>query len=192
MTGRTHDLAAFTALTATVAYFPLQEMTLATAIVAFTANMLGGLAPDIDQTTSSVWEKFRFGRILSNVISPLFGRHRFISHSVIGIVLFSIGTKFLLGIIGTVLLVDMNIVWLAFMIGFISHLLADMLTRDGIPLLFPLPFKFGIPPIRGLRVKTGGFVEKSIIFPGLVLLNMYIFYMNYEKFLEFFREHIIR
>jgi len=192
MTGRTHDLAAFTFLTATVAYLPLTEMTLATAIVAFTANMIGALAPDIDQTTSSIWEKVRFGRILSSVISPLFGKHRFVSHSIVGIILFSIMVKFLLGIIGTVLLVNMDIVWLAFMIGFISHLLTDMLTRDGIPLLFPLPFKFGIPPIRNLRIKTSGFVEKSIIFPGLILLNMYLFYANYEKFLTFFREYIVR
>ncbi len=192
MTGRTHDLAAFTALTATVAYFPLTEMTLATAIVAFTANMVGALAPDIDQTTSSIWEKVRFGRILSGIVSPLFGKHRFLSHSLVGLVLFAIGVRFLLGLIGAVLLVDMNIVWISFMIGFISHLLTDMLTRDGIPLLFPFPIKFGIPPIRAFRIKTKGFAEKSIIFPGLILLNMYIFYMNYEKFLEFFREYLIR
>lgn len=192
MTGRTHDLAAFTLLTATVAYMPIQEMTLATAIVAFTANMVGALAPDIDQTTSSIWEKVRFGRIISGIISPLFGKHRFISHSIVGIVLFSVIVRFLLGIVGTVLLVDMDVVWFAFMIGFVSHLLTDMLTRDGIPLLFPLPFKFGIPPVRSLRIKTSGFVEKSIIFPGLVLLNMGIFYNNYEKFLLFFREYLIR
>jgi len=192
MTGRTHDLAAFTLLTATVAYLPLQEMTLATAVVAFTANMIGALAPDIDQTTSSVWEKVRFGRILSGVISPLFGKHRFVSHSLIGIIIFAFASKFLLGIIGSVLLVDMNIVWIAFMIGFLSHLITDMLTRDGIPLLFPIPIRFGIPPIKALRIKTNGMVEKTIIFPGLILLNMYIFYMNYEKFLEFFREFIVR
>lgn len=192
MTGRTHDLAAFTLLTATVAYFPLQEMTLATGIVAFTANMLGALAPDIDQTTSSIWGKVRFGRILSGIISPLFGKHRFVSHSILGIIIFAIGVRFLLNIIGNVLIVDMDVVWAAFMIGFISHLLTDMITRDGVPLFFPLPLRIGIPPVRSLRIKTKGFVEKSIIFPGLILLNMYIFYANYEKFLEFFREYIIR
>lgn len=186
MTGRTHDLAAFTLLTATVAYLPLQQMTLATAVVAFTANMVGALAPDIDQTTSSIWEKVRFGRILSGVISPLFGKHRFISHSLVGVFIFAIASKFLLGVIGSVLLVDMNIVWVAFMIGFLSHLLTDMLTRDGIPLFFPIPIRFGIPPIKAFRIKTNGMIEKTIIFPGLILLNMYIFYMNYEKFLEFF------
>ncbi len=192
MTGRTHDLAAFTALTATVSFSPLTEMTLATAIVAFSANMIGALAPDIDQTTSSFWKKFRLGKILSNLIAPLFGEHRFISHSLVGIILFSVVVRFLLGIIGTVLLVDMGIVWIAFMIGFVSHLATDMLTKDGIPLLFPFPLKFGIPPIKRLRIKTGGFVEKSIIFPGLILLNMYLFYMNYEKLLEFLREYIVR
>lgn len=192
MTGRTHDLAAFTLLTASVAYFPLQEMTLATGIVAFSANMLGGLAPDIDQTTSSIWGKFRFGRILSSVISPLFGKHRFVSHSILGIIIFSFGSRFLLNLMGQVLLVNMDIVWLAFMLGFVSHLLTDMLTRDGIPLLFPIPVRFGFPPLKAFRIKTNGMVEKTIIFPGLILLNMYIFYMNYEKFLLFFREYLIR
>lgn len=192
MTGRTHDLAAFTLLTASVAYLPLTEMTLATGIVAFSANMLGGLAPDIDQTTSSVWGKFRFGRLLSGIISPLFGKHRFISHSILGVIIFGVGTRFLLNIIGEVVLVDMQIVWFAFMLGFFSHLLTDMLTRDGIPILFPIPFRFGFPPIKKFRLKTNGFTEKSIIFPGLILLNMYIFYINYEKFLLFFREYLMR
>lgn len=53
MTGRTHDLAAFTALTIAIATTPIPHMSLATAIVAFSANMIGGLAPDIDQPTAA-------------------------------------------------------------------------------------------------------------------------------------------
>ncbi len=55
MTGRTHDLAAFTALTLVIAQGNTPQMSLATAIVAFSANMLGGLAPDIDQPTAKFW-----------------------------------------------------------------------------------------------------------------------------------------
>jgi membrane-bound metal-dependent hydrolase YbcI (DUF457 family) len=71
------------------------------------------------------------------------------------------------------------------MIGFISHILIDLITKEGEPLLFPLPFKVGIPPFQFLRIKTGGFIEKSIIFPGLMLTNGYIIYFHYTKYLEF-------
>lgn len=46
MTGRTHDLAAFTELSYIVFTNPLPHITLATALFAFSANMIGGLAPN--------------------------------------------------------------------------------------------------------------------------------------------------
>lgn len=191
MTGRTHDLAGFTALSLVVATQPLQEITLATAIVSVSANFIGALAPDIDQPTAKLWHSIRGGSIIGKLISPLLGGHRFISHSIIGIFLFGFLAKAILGMIGTVLIVDLNIVWLAFMIGYISHLLMDTLTRDGVPWLFPIPFNFGVPPLKFLRIKTGGIVEKSFIFPGLVISNIYIYYTHYQKFLELLRHYII-
>lgn len=73
MTGRTHDLAAFTALNYVIATQPLMAMSLATAIVAFSANMVGGLAPDLDQPTAKLWHDFRGGSILGKILHPLFG-----------------------------------------------------------------------------------------------------------------------
>ncbi len=192
MTGRTHDLAAFTALTITVAFFPLEKMTLATAFVAVGSNMLGGLAPDIDQSTGALWKKIRFGAILGKLLYPIFGGHRHISHSFLGLIFFGILAKFLLTLISNVLLVDINIVWWSFMIGVVSHLVTDTFTHSGVPWLFPIPTKFGIPPIKALRFHTGSFVEKGLVFPGLVLVNMYIVYSNYPRFLEFIREYIVR
>lgn len=190
MTGRTHDLAAFTALNYIIATHALPEMTLATAFVAFSANMIGGLAPDLDQSTSSLYKRVRAGSVFGRLISPLFGGHRFISHSILGIFLFGFLLDFILGIIGQVLLVDMNIVWWAFMIGFVSHLIMDTFTRDGVPWFFPIPWHIGIPPIRSLRIKTGGLFEKSLIFPGLIVLNGLIIYTHYDKYLDFLRYYI--
>lgn len=190
MTGRTHDLTAFTALSYIVATQPVHNMTLGTVIVAFVANLIGGLTPDIDQPTADLWNRLPAGSIFGRLLSPLLGGHRLISHSIVGIIIFGIGIKLLLGLMSSVLIVDMNIVWWAFMIGFVSHLVADTFTRDGVPWLFPIPFKIGIPPIRALRFKTGGFVEKIIIFPGLIFVNGYIYYSNYSKFLDLFRHHI--
>ncbi|MBI2022078.1 metal-dependent hydrolase [Candidatus Daviesbacteria bacterium] len=190
MTGRTHDLAAFTALTYTVATQPLAEITLSTAIVAFIANMVGGLAPDIDQTSALVWGKIRGGSLIARLISPLLGGHRFISHSIIGIFLFGFLTNFLLNTMKSVLLVDMNIVWWAFMIGFLSHLVMDTFTKEGVPWLFPIPIRLGIPPLKILRLKAGGILEKSLVFPGLIVANIYIFYSHYDKFLNLLRYYI--
>ncbi|MDQ5900747.1 MAG: inner membrane protein [Patescibacteria group bacterium] len=187
MTGRTHDLAAFTALNMVLVSVPLENMTLATALVAFTANMIGGLAPDLDQPTATLWRRLRGGSLLGKLLSPLLGGHRFISHSVIGIVMFGVILQILLELLSTVLIVDMNVVWWAFMIGVFSHLIMDTFTRDGVPWLFPIPVRLGFPPIRLLRMKTGGLVEKSFVFPVLVFINGLLIYFYYDKVLLFFK-----
>ncbi len=191
MTGRTHDLAAFTALSFVVLTSVVPHMSLSTAIVAFSANMIGGLTPDIDQPTADLWHKLPAGGVYSRLFTPLLGGHRYISHSVSGILLFGFLSKILLQAMSTVLLTDMNIVWWAFMIGFLSHILMDLFTREGEPLLFPIPFKFGFPPFAFLRIKTGGFLEKMFIFPLLLLINAYLFYTHYQKALDFLR-HLIK
>ncbi len=190
MTGRTHDLAAFTTLSYVVATQPAQEITLATSLVAVGANFIGALAPDLDQPTSSFWKHIRAGNIFGKLISPLMGGHRFISHSILGVALFGFLLDKLLILASSVLFVDMNIVWWAFMIGFISHLVMDFFTKDGIPILFPIPIRLGFPPFSFLRIKTGGLIEKTFIFPGLILINGYIFYIYYDKFLTLLRQFL--
>lgn len=187
MTGRTHDLAAFTALSYITLTQPLQELSLGTILIAFGANMVGGLAPDLDQPTSSLWHRVRAGSLIGRIIYPLFGGHRFISHSIIGIIFFGVVLNLFLKAASQVVLVDMEIVWWSFMIGFVSHLFMDMLTREGVPWLFPIPIRFGIPPFRFLRMKTGGMLEKSFVFPLLLVVNGYLYYANYGKVLEFLR-----
>lgn len=190
MTGRTHDLAAFTALNFIVATQPVSHMTLATAFVAFSANMIGGLSPDLDQSTGALWKRVRLGPLLGKLVSPLFGGHRHISHSLLGIVLFGVISKLFLILISGVLIVDVNVVWYAFMIGVLSHLITDTFTHDGVPWLFPIPLHFGIPPIKALRFHTGGIIEKGIVFPGLLLANMYIFYIYHSQIINFLKHGI--
>lgn len=192
MTGRTHDLAAFTALTYVLVTQPIPTMSLATAFVAFSANMIGGLAPDIDQPTAALWRRVRAGSVIGKIIHPLFGGHRFISHSLIGVWLFGTALHIFLGWMKAILLVDMDIIWWSFMIGFISHLIADTFTHDGVPWLFPIPIKFGIPPFRFLRLKTGGIVEKSFVFPMLLIANIVMVYTHYPVLLDFLRHHIVK
>ncbi len=190
MTGRTHDLAAFTTINYITLSQTIPHVTLATGIVAFIANMMGGVAPDIDQPTAHLWRQIPAGSLIGRLLTPMLGGHRFISHSIIGIFLFGFLAHWILALVSTVLLVDMNIVWWAFMIGFISHLIMDTLTKEGVPWLFPIPLHFGIPPLKFLRIKTGGILEKSFIFPVLLLINAYLFYHNYGKILDFLHHHI--
>jgi inner membrane protein len=191
MTGRTHDLAAFTALAYVIATNPLpNEISLATGIIAFSSNMIGGLAPDIDQPTADLWHKLPAGGLYSRLFTPFLGGHRYISHSILGIVLFGFLTKYALNLASSVVLVDMDIIWFAFMVGFVSHLIMDTLTKEGVPWLFPIPIRFGFPPLSFLRIKTGGLLEKSFIFPGLLIINGYLFYTYHSKFLELI--HLMR
>lgn len=190
MTGRTHDLAAFTALSYVVLTNPLPHISLATALFAFSANMIGGLAPDIDQPTADLWHKLPGGSVYSRLFTPFLGGHRHISHSILGLVLFGFLSKTILGLASGVILVDMNVVWASFMIGYVSHLVMDTFTHDGVPWLFPIPICFGIPPFAFLRIKTAGLVEKSFVFPGLLIGNVYIFYSHYQQVLLFLHEYI--
>lgn len=188
MTGRTHDLAAFTALNVAFLFAPpLTQPTIGTAFTALGANMIGGLLPDVDNATSDIWDKVRGGNVLARLMRPMIGKHRMISHSLLGMAIVGYGLKLLLPLVGTVLLVDMNIIWWSIMIGMASHLVTDSMTKQGVPWLFPIPWHLGIPPIEALRITTGKFVEKVIVFPGLIALNTYLIYNNYGTYLHLLR-----
>ena len=190
MTGRTHDLAVFTALSIVAATNSVPQMSLGTLLVALSANFIGGLAPDVDQPTADLWHRIPAGSIIGRLITPLLGSHRYISHSIIGVYIIGFLLRIFLDNLHKILLVDMTIVWWAFMIGYISHLFMDIFTTEGVPLLFPIPLRFGIPPFRFLRMKTGGMMEKTIVFPGLLLLAGYVYYLHYSKFLDILRHTI--
>lgn len=75
---------------------------------------------------------------------------------------------------------NVNYYWIggAVTFGWISHLLGDMMTVSGVPILFPLKFKgkrwwnFRLP----LGIKAGGFIEKTILIPlfsTIVLVSLY-------------------
>lgn len=188
MTARTHDLFAFTAMVGGVILLPLPVMNLGTAVIAFSAGFLGGMAPDLDEPGAQFWQRLPAGAgtILGKFVSPVFGSHRFVSHSLLGAAVFGWLAKKGLEISASVLVVDQIVVWWAFMLGFASHLVADALTREGVPLLWPLPVKFGIPPIKRLRISTDGWMEK-VVFITLVGVNGYLMHIYSSKFVGFVR-----
>lgn len=187
MTARTHDLAAFTALVWFATLVPLPQLSVATIVAVVFSNMMGGLAPDIDEPTTEFWQKLRGGSFWCKLFAPLFPGHRWISHSLVGLAIAGWIVWQLLQRISSVVLVDMNVVWWGFMVGYVSHLITDSMTKDGVPWLFPIPIRIGIPPIRSLRITTGKLMEKAVVFPGLILLTGFIVYKNYSLFLNVFR-----
>ena len=183
MTGRTHDLCAVTALNIYVATQPLPHMSLGTALVAFSFGLIAGVIPDLDEWTSDAWDKIPAGSLIGRLIQPIFiGSHRKITHSLLGMAIIAFIARAALQATAHIVLVDMNVVLGAILLGYLSHLIADSLTREGVPWLLPLPFKFGFPPFRFLRIKTASWAEYYLFFPGILLLNAYIIYTHYEQY----------
>ena len=169
MTSRTHDLAAFTALNLVIISSPFVDLSLSTAFVSLGACFLGGLAPDLDKPTSGFWDKIPAGSILGKIIHPFLGGHRLISHSLLGLFIFGWLSQYFLNLISQTLLVNMQIVWNAFMIGYLSHLIADSFTVSGVKLLYPFKRNYS-----GF-IKTGTRRETSVLIIFLVL-DLFLLY----------------
>jgi inner membrane protein len=186
VTARTHDLAAFTAFGIIVVTQPVRTVSVATALIALVANQLGGVAPDIDQPTAPFWRNLPIGKYLGKGVDKLLGGHRFITHSVLGLVLFGFGVRWLLDILHQIIpKMDIHIVWWAFMVGMISHLILDTFTKEGVPWLLPIPFKFGFPPVKKLRITTGKMAEKSI-FILLAAIDIWYCATHYSHVVDIF------
>lgn len=190
MTGRTHDLAAFAAVSWVFLNTGLPAMSLGTLVVAGGASFLGGLFPDLDNASSDFWDKIPGGSLWGKLLAPLTGGHRMISHSLVGLVISGFLLFKLLKLMSSVLVVDMNTVWWSFMIGMVSHLMADSLTKEGIPLFFPIPIKVGFPPFKFMRIETGKRLEKYLIYPVLMLMVGYMYMSNYKEVLDFLQNKL--
>ena len=185
MTGRTHDLAAVTSLVAVVALSRPLSVSLSTVLLALLANQIGGIFPDIDQPTAPFWRNLPVGNIFGKLFGRLSGGHRFITHSLLGVVLFGFAARALLTFISPLLgHTNTGYVWWAFIIGMVSHLLMDCFTKEGIPLLLPIPWHFGLPPLKALRITTGKKLEQFVVFPSLLALGTLIFVTNRVHFLQ--------
>ncbi len=192
MTARTHDLAAITALGIVVLVRPEQTFTLGTVIIAVLANLMGGVTPDIDQPTAPLWRNLPVGKYFGKVFDKLLGGHRFLTHSFLGLALFGYAAHWFIVFLSPLMPhVDTGYVWWAFMIGMVSHLVMDTLTKEGVPWLLPIPIKFGIPPLRAFRITTGKAMETFGVFPLLLLFNILWFWAHYHRILDSLHHHLV-
>jgi inner membrane protein len=192
MNARTHDLAAIAALTVVVIVeSPLPPLSLATVLLALFANQLGGIAPDIDQPTAPFWRNLPVGGFFGRLIAKMLGGHRFLTHSLLGVMLLGFLVHWLLVFLQPIMPhVQIDYVWWAFIIGMLSHLVMDTLTKEGVPWLLPIPVKFGFPPLRKFRITTGKAVENFIVFPLLLVLLIAICSVYYPVFVQLFHSRV--
>jgi inner membrane protein len=183
MTARTHDLAAATVFGIFLLVDAPVGLRLSTLLIAILANQLGGIAPDTDQPTAPFWRNLPEGHFVGRAYARLLGGHRFISHSLVGFALFGFLSKLLLQFLHPIMpRVDIHFVWVAFLLGYASHLVMDSFTKEGVPWLLPIPFKFGFPPLRRLRITTGKAGETLMALPLLVALDIWLCATNYTEF----------
>lgn len=181
MTARTHDLAAATLLgVVVVAEASTHTYTLSTLLIALLANQIGGIIPDVDQPTAPLWRNLPVARIAGKLFGKMSGGHRFLTHSLIGLALTGYAAKLLLIFLHPLMEgVERNLVWEAFMIGMVSHLIMDSFTKEGVPWLLPIPVKFGFPPLKSLRIVTGKWGEK-VLFLALLGFDFWYFSSHYD------------
>lgn len=133
-----------------------------TEVLFFAGAAAGSLLPDICSPTSTVGRKFP---ILSRLTNSTFG-HRTFTHSLVAVILVLALFKYLS--IHESLEVGL-------LIGMVSHLILDALTKDGIQFFWPLKIRVGIP----FGIRTGGFLEPFV----LALLVAYVGYFGYTYYL---------
>ena len=127
-------------------------------------TLIASLLPDIDHPKSILG---RAVKPLSRWINRHYG-HRTITHSafvlVLSTLIFSLFEKVIAGktSLSTI-----------FFYSYLSHLLFDMMTLQGIPLLYPF-FKnpFVLPANPAFRIRTGDIKAETIIFCTFILLSI--------------------
>jgi len=134
--------------------------------------MVGALTPDLDQPTANLWRRLLAGRAIGRIFNKFSGGHRHLTHSLIGILIIGFGLRWLLThLINPVYINESFIIWRAFMIGYISHPIADSFTDHGVPWFWPLSPHIKIPPGPGsVRVTTGSLVELLIVRGGIIIV----------------------
>lgn len=143
---------------------------------------LGALVPDIDNARSTIGKRAGF---VSKGIQSLAG-HRTIFHSLFGLVMvgaFIWFAQYALGLAlyyqfglhragealgaltgpGVDLSTGRGVAFVALMVGYFLHLVADSLTLGGVPWLWPNHVRLGFPPQRTWRFRTGSWREPATV-----------------------------
>lgn len=114
------------------------------------ASGIASLLPDMDHPNSYVGNKVPLVPTLTRMALG----HRGALHSLLAAI--ALGMVFI-GVWGKEF-------GMAVAAGYLAHLLGDVFTKSGVPLLWPLPLMVKVPLVR-----TGGLLERLVVFPVLTL-----------------------
>jgi membrane-bound metal-dependent hydrolase YbcI (DUF457 family) len=148
------------------------------ALACVVAALLGSVAPDLDKPRA-LWQRA--------ILMPLAQGHRHLSHSLVGLALFAAVTALALGPLGRTLHLPVAPLWLSAVTGYLTHLVLDSLTVEGVPWLYPLPWYFGFPPFRSIRIRTGSLLEEFAVLPALLIASGLIWYHAGVRILQWVR-----
>jgi len=183
MTGKTHQIIG---ISASLTYFvastpPTYNPATFGAILAF--SYIGALLPDIDQPGSKLWNLLPFGHVAAEITDP-FLEHRNITHSLLGVAIVGTAFYFIFRSLPSYWGINTHLLFITTLMAYTFHLLADMFTAEGVPLLFPYHYFFGIPPkpFEGIRIVTGKWFENLIIFPLITLYLVIFIWLNFSNF----------
>ncbi len=130
--------------------------------LAVLAGGAGALLPDLDHESSTathhLWGGGLANTVLGGALRRLLGGHRGVTHSALAIAAVGVLTSLLLGnpvgwsgLLGS----RWADVGLALTLGYASHILGDLLTREGVPLWWPWSAKRVGIGARAWRFRTG-------------------------------------
>lgn len=166
MTGKTHRVIGLATAVTYLISATTPEYSPATFGTVLVGAYFASLIPDLDRSTADFWENLPMGKTVGKIVDPLI-KHRNISHSLLGTLIFILATYIIIDSFPSYWGVNNEIAFISISLAYISHLLADMFTVDGIPLFYPSKRAFGIPPkpFDGIRILTGKWFENLVLFP---------------------------
>ena len=149
-------------LLTTTGVFSLFSHSLHNNLPAVGAVILGSLLPDVDSPRSSL------GRLVPFISVPIERRwgHRTVTHCLLAVAVLVVVLSPLLFLKGTI--------YVALLIGYMSHLLADCGTKSGCPLFLPRPEIAVLPGNDKYRFTTGA-PSELILLAVLILLLAAVF-----------------
>jgi inner membrane protein len=128
------------------------------------AAAVGALLPDVDsdesiirRSTGTARSGGCIGKLASLGISAITGGHRVGTHTAVAWLVIS-GLAWIAGQASS-----MSYVAIAFSIGYLSHLLADAITVEGIPLFWPLAKRRVCLLPSFIAIRTGTFMEYAFM-----------------------------
>lgn len=187
MTGTTHQMIALLCAFWLLTMYPV-SLGLILGVLAILFVMIGALTPDLDQPTANLFRRTLGGKLIHRLFTAFGGGHRHFTHSLLGIV--AIGLLLRWGIFTLMqpsYYPQALVLWYAFMVGYISHPIADTLTDHGVPWLWPLPWSIKVPPgPEELRVTTGSFVETILLRGGILIAVGFLLFQHYRLLFSFF------